>query len=175
MAPASTNEEPPKSTISSPSSSGGNSSSVLGPHIYTQTICVFGDFKFEVEFLVEDSIVRFETRYKLRDDLECDYLNPIELCNRLNTYIVPEAAVHAFLTFLFVINGYWLAIILNLPLLAYNGKKIFDNQHLLDATEIFRKLNIHKRESFVKLGFHLLMFFFYLYSMIVALIRDESH
>jgi Cornichon protein len=55
--------------------------------------------------------------------LRSDYLNPIELCNRLNTYIVPEAAVHAFLTFLFVINGYWLAIILNLPLLAYNGKK----------------------------------------------------
>ena len=52
--------------------------------------------------------------------------------------------------------------------------RIFDNAHLLDATEIFRKLNIHKRESFVKLGFHLLMFFFYLYSMIVALIRDES-
>lgn len=52
--------------------------------------------------------------------------------------------------------------------------RIFENQHLLDATEIFRKLNVHKRESFVKLGFHLLLFFFYLYSMIVALIRDES-
>ena len=52
-----------------------------------------------------------------------DYINPIDLCNRLNTYIVPEAAVHAFLTFLFLINGYWLAIILNLPLVAYNAKK----------------------------------------------------
>lgn len=52
--------------------------------------------------------------------------------------------------------------------------RIFDNQHLLDATEIFRKLNVHKKESFFKLGFHLLMFFFYLYSMIVALIRDEA-
>ena len=70
--------------------------------------------------------------------------------------------------------------------------RIFDNAHLLDATEIFRKLNVHKKvsqralkflesrltyissqESFVKLGFHLVMFFFYLYSMIVALIRDE--
>lgn len=30
------------------------------------------------------------------------------------------------------------------------------------------------QESFIKLGFHLVMFFFYLYSMIVALIRDES-
>ncbi|KIW80563.1 hypothetical protein Z517_07179 [Fonsecaea pedrosoi CBS 271.37] len=117
-------------------------------------------------------------------DLECDYINPIDLCNRLNTYIVPEAAVHAFLTFLFLINGYWLAILLNLPLLAFNAKKIIENQHLLDATEIFRKLNVHKKactasgpddESFIKLGFHLIMFFFYLYSMIVALIRDESN
>lgn len=52
-----------------------------------------------------------------------DYINPIDLCNRLNSYIVPEAAVHTFLTFLFLINGYWLAIILNLPLLAFNAKK----------------------------------------------------
>ena len=55
---------------------------------------------------------------------ECsDYINPIDLCNRLNTYIVPEAAVHAFLTALFLINGYWIALLLNLPLLAYNAKK----------------------------------------------------
>jgi len=107
-------------------------------------------------------------------DLECDYINPIDLCNRLNMYIVPEAGVHAFLTALFLINGYWLPLLLNLPLVVWNGKKIFENQHLLDATEIFRKLNTHKKESFIKLGFHLLMFFFYLYSMIVALIRDES-
>jgi hypothetical protein len=52
-----------------------------------------------------------------------DYINPIDLCNRLNTYIVPEAAVHAFLTLLFLINGYWIALVLNLPLLAYNAKK----------------------------------------------------
>ncbi|EFY91922.1 ER-derived vesicles protein ERV14 [Metarhizium acridum CQMa 102] len=80
-------------------------------------------------------------------DLECDYINPIELCNRLNAYIIPEAAVHGFLTFLFLINGYWLALILNLPLLAWNAKKIVDNTHLLDATEIFRKLNIHKKSA----------------------------
>jgi len=52
-----------------------------------------------------------------------DYINPIDLCNRLNTYIIPEAAVHAFLTILFLVNGYWIAILLNLPLLAWNAKK----------------------------------------------------
>ena len=101
-----------------------------------------------------------------------DYINPIDLCNRLNAYIVPEAAVHAFLTLLFLINGYWIALLLNVPLLAYNAKtyvleistlpgssgaggkeiddlhvchSIFENGHLLDATEIFRKLNVHKK------------------------------
>jgi hypothetical protein len=54
---------------------------------------------------------------------DSDYINPIDLCNRLNTYIIPEAAVHAFLTFLFLINGYWIALLLNLPLVAFNAKK----------------------------------------------------
>ncbi|KAK9387090.1 cornichon [Lipomyces mesembrius] len=107
-------------------------------------------------------------------DLECDYINVFDLCNRLNSYILPEAGVQAFLTFLFLINGYWIALLLNLPLVAYNINKVINNNHLLDATEIFRTLNEHKKESFIKLGFHLLMFFFYLYSMIVALIREED-
>lgn len=59
----------------------------------------------------------------LTEGCNSDYINPIDLCNRLNTYIIPEAAVHGFLTFLFLINGYWLALVLNLPLLAYNVKK----------------------------------------------------
>lgn len=54
---------------------------------------------------------------------QSDYINPIDLCNRLNTYIIPEAAIQGFLTFLFLINGYWIALLLNLPMVAYNGKK----------------------------------------------------
>ena len=72
--------------------------------------------------------------------------------------------------------------------------RIFDNQHLLDATEIFRKLNVHKRvcrvikhpfemhsqltieqESFVKLGFHLLMFFFYVRYTQTHTIQKDAH
>lgn len=63
---------------------------------------------------------------------------------------------------------------LHFRVFANSPARIVENTHLLDATEIFRKLNVHKKESFFKLGFHLIMFFFYLYSMIVALIRDES-
>ncbi|GMM33309.1 cornichon family protein [Saccharomycopsis crataegensis] len=106
-------------------------------------------------------------------DLECDYINPIELCKKLNNYILPEAALHGFLTLLFLINGYWFTFLLNLPLFAFNANKFYSNNYMLDATEIFRTLSKHKRESFFKLGFHLLLFFFYLYRMIVALIADD--
>jgi hypothetical protein len=61
---------------------------------------------------------------------------------------------------------------------------------MYDATEIFRTLPAHKKESFIKLGFYLVSFFYYLYryvlgtyaqgltnsvlSMIVALIAEEN-
>ncbi|WPK26761.1 hypothetical protein PUMCH_004122 [Australozyma saopauloensis] len=106
-------------------------------------------------------------------DLESDYINPIELCHKLNPWFIPEAGLHAVMTVLFLVNGYWLVFLLNLPLFAYNINKVATKNHLLDATEIFRTLSKHKKESFVKLGFHLFMFFFYLYRMILALIGDS--
>ena len=52
---------------------------------------------------------------------------------------------------------------LNAPLVAFNAKKVSDENHLLDATEIFRTLSGHKKECFIKLGFYLVSFFYYLY------------
>lgn len=39
---------------------------------------------------------------------------------------------------------------------------------MYDATEIFRSLSGHKKESFIKLGFYLLSFFYYLYRYVRA-------
>lgn len=120
-------------------------------------ICLFSEVYFSISF----------------SDLECDYINPIELCNKLNRYIVPKAGVHATLSILFLLHGYWFVFLLNLPLLAFNAEKIYKQNHLLDATEIFRTLGKNKKESFIKLAFFLFMFFFYLYRMIAALIADD--
>lgn len=38
--------------------------------------------------------------------------------------------------------------------------------HMYDATEIFRTLSGHKKESFIKLGFYLISFFYYLYRFV---------
>ncbi|KAL9543868.1 COPII-coated vesicle protein [Mucor atramentarius] len=75
---------------------------------------------------------------------------------------------------MFLVNGSWMSMLLNLPLAAYNVRKVMNNRHMYDATEIFRTLSQHKKECFIKLGFYLICFFFFLYRMIVALIAADS-
>jgi len=107
-------------------------------------------------------------------DLECDYVNPIDLCNKLNQFVIPENAAHGLLTVLLLLSGQWLAFLLNLPLLLYNAYRIQHNTHMYDATEIFRSLGQRKQVTFIKLGFYLLSFFYYLFKMIVALIAESE-
>ncbi|KAF8891752.1 cornichon [Infundibulicybe gibba] len=107
-------------------------------------------------------------------DLESDYINPIDLCNKLNQFVIPENGAHAFLALLFLLSGQWIALLLNLPLVIFNANKIKNKSHMYDATEIFRTIDGHKKESIVKLVFYLLSFFYYLYRMIVALIADSE-
>ncbi|KAF9012478.1 cornichon [Cyathus striatus] len=107
-------------------------------------------------------------------DLESDYINPIDLCNKLNQFVIPEYAAHALLPLLFLISGQWTALLFNIPLLAYNINKVIKKNHMYDATEIFRTLGGHQKESYFKLGFYLLSFFYYLYRMIVALIAENE-
>ena len=50
--------------------------------------------------------------------------------------------------------------------------RIRGGNHTYDATEIFRTLPAHKKESFIKLGFYLLSFFYYLYRYVLHLNSD---
>ncbi|KAG7561997.1 hypothetical protein FFLO_02552 [Filobasidium floriforme] len=107
-------------------------------------------------------------------DLECDYINPIDLCNKLNTFVLPEMLAHAFLTLCFLLTGQWISFLVNAPLVGYNVNKILTKNHMYDATEIFRTLSGHKKECFIKLGLYLVSFFYYLYRMILALISGKA-
>ncbi|KAI8999471.1 putative ERV14-ER-derived vesicle [Gaertneriomyces semiglobifer] len=105
-------------------------------------------------------------------DLECDYINPIDLCSKLNQFVLLEYFAQGFLWAMFLINASWMALILNTPLFAWNVYKVVNNRHVYDPTEIFRTLPQHKKESFLKLGFYLISFFYYLYRMILALLSS---
>ncbi|KAF8653344.1 hypothetical protein AX16_004044 [Volvariella volvacea WC 439] len=63
-------------------------------------------------------------------DLESDYINPIDLCNKLNQFVLPEHGAHAFLAILFLLFQEWLAFLLNLPLLVHNTRKIMNRNHM---------------------------------------------
>lgn len=80
---------------------------------------------------------------------------------------------HGALTAIFLLSGQFVAFLINAPLVAFNANKFLGKNHMLDATEIFRTLSQHKKECFIKLGFYLISFFYYLYRMIVALIAGE--
>eukprot|EP01135_Chromosphaera_perkinsii_P001300 Nk52_evm27s164 gene=Nk52_evmTU27s164 len=107
-------------------------------------------------------------------DLECDYINPIELCNKLNHFVIPEYSLHAVLTALFLLNMQLFPFIVNAPLVAWHAQKYTNRQHIYDATEIFKQLGRHKRDAFIKLGFYLVCFFYYLYRMILALVSKTN-
>lgn len=87
-------------------------------------------------------------------DLASDYINPIDLVNRLNPYILPEAVAHALLSFVLLVSGNWISFAMQAPLFAWNANKFVKRDWQLDATEIFRTLSRHQKESFAKLGFY---------------------
>ncbi|KAJ2780594.1 Topoisomerase 1-associated factor 1 [Coemansia interrupta] len=107
-------------------------------------------------------------------DLECDYINPIDLANNLNTYVMPEMAAQLFLFVTFLLVGEWMSMLLNLPLVGWNIVKVINARQFYDATEVFRTLPKHKRENFVKVAFYLVCFFYYLYSMIITLVNEST-
>lgn len=89
-------------------------------------------------------------------------------------YIIPEAALQAFTSLLLLLSGDWVSFLINTPVIAWNARKFTRKAHVLDATEIFRTVQQHKNETYSKLAFHLILFFYYLYCLIMAIVMDET-
>ncbi|XP_042300852.1 protein cornichon homolog 4 isoform X1 [Sceloporus undulatus] len=111
-------------------------------------------------------------------DLECDYINARSCCSKLNKWVIPELIGHTLVTVLMLISLHWFIFLLNLPVATWNIYRYImvpsGNMGVFDPTEIHNRgqLKSHMKEAMIKLGFHLLCFFVYLYSMILALIND---
>ncbi|XP_060711528.1 protein cornichon homolog 4 isoform X1 [Chiloscyllium punctatum] len=111
-------------------------------------------------------------------DLECDYINARACCSKLNKWILPELVAVGLVTVLMFVSMHWFIFLLNLPISGWNLYRYLavpcGNVGVFDPTEIHNRgqLKTHMKEAMIKLGFHLLCFFIYLYSMILALIND---
>lgn len=58
-------------------------------------------------------------------DLECDYINPIELCSRLNAFVIPEFIIQLILTALFLLTFRATPLVFHGVLTAYHYMKYF--------------------------------------------------
>ncbi|XP_019405085.1 PREDICTED: protein cornichon homolog 4 isoform X2 [Crocodylus porosus] len=93
-------------------------------------------------------------------------------------WVIPELIGHTVVTVLMLISLHWFIFLLNFPVATWNIYRYImvpsGNMGVFDPTEIHNRgqLKSHMKEAMIKLGFHLLCFFMYLYSMILALIND---
>ncbi|KAF7254365.1 hypothetical protein EYD10_00084 [Varanus komodoensis] len=109
----------------------------------------------------------------------CLTVDRTPLLLQLNSqWVIPELVGHTMVTVLMLISLHWFIFLLNLPVATWNIYRYImvpsGNMGVFDPTEIHNRgqLKSHMKEAMIKLGFHLLCFFMYLYSMILALIND---
>ncbi|KAL1266581.1 hypothetical protein QQF64_002256 [Cirrhinus molitorella] len=131
------------------------------------------------------------------DELRTDFKNPIDqsnptrarerilnierICNLLRRLVVPEYSIHGLFCLMFMCAGEWVTLGLNIPLLLYHLWRFFHrpadgSEVMYDPVSVMNAdiLNYCQKESWCKLGFYLLSFFYYLYSMVYALTLFSS-
>uniref|UniRef100_A0A3B3WC40 Cornichon family AMPA receptor auxiliary protein 2 n=1 Tax=Poecilia mexicana TaxID=48701 RepID=A0A3B3WC40_9TELE len=84
--------------------------------------------------------------------------------------VVPEYSIHGLFCLMFMCAGEWVTLGLNIPLLFYHLWRFFHrpadgSEVMYDPVSVMNAdiLNYCQKESWCKLGFYLLSFFYYLY------------
>ncbi|KAK6316860.1 hypothetical protein J4Q44_G00122600 [Coregonus suidteri] len=122
------------------------------------------------------------------DELRTDFKNPIDqsnptrarerilnierICNLLRKLVVPEYSIHGLFCLMFMCAGEWVTLGLNIPLLFYHLWRFFHrpadgSEVMYDPVSVMNAdiLNYCQKESWCKMGFYLLSFFYYLYRL----------
>nr|XP_023415341.1 protein cornichon homolog 2 [Loxodonta africana] len=103
--------------------------------------------------------------------LQRERLKNIErICCLLRKLVVPEYSIHGLFCLMFLCAAEWVTLGLNIPLLFYHLWRYFHrpadgSEVMYDAVSIMNAdiLNYCQKESWCKLAFYLLSFFYYLY------------
>jgi hypothetical protein len=141
----------------------------------------FAAFSYIMALILDAFLIFFAVFHVIAfDELKTDFKNPIDQCNTLNPLVLPEYLVHLVFNLMFLFAGEWISLLINIPLIAYHvhrymNRPIMSRAGLYDPTTIMNgdELNRASKEGWIKLGFYLLTFFYYLYGMISSLIADQ--
>ncbi|KAG8191454.1 hypothetical protein JTE90_020704 [Oedothorax gibbosus] len=138
----------------------------------------FAAFCYIVALILTAFLIFFAVFHVIAfDELKSDYKNPIDQCNSLNPLVLPEYFLHLFYTLLFLFAFEWITVLLNVPLIAYHVQRyrtrpVMSRPGLYDPTTIMNadQLSRAMKEGWIKLGFYIVSFFYYLYGMIYTLV-----
>ncbi|ORY77701.1 cornichon [Protomyces lactucae-debilis] len=92
-------------------------------------------------------------------DLSIDYMNPRDAADKINPYVLPSMGLHGLLMLMLLLTGKWLSLLLNVPLMAWNIKRLLKQDHIIEPTEVFRKLPQHQKESYIRVASFSALFF----------------
>ncbi|CAG0912867.1 unnamed protein product [Notodromas monacha] len=128
-------------------------------------------FSYMIALIVDAFLIFFAIFHIIAfDELKTDYKNPIDQCNSLNPLVLPEYLMHMAFNLLLLISGEWVTVLINAPLIAYHvlrykNRPMMSSPGLYDPTSIMNADTLSKcqREGWIKLGFYVFSFFFYLY------------
>ncbi|GAB1607518.1 protein cornichon homolog 4-like [Argonauta hians] len=131
--------------------------------------------------LIDDALLLALTVYFVitLSDLECDYLNARSCCRKLNKWVVPEIVAHSVASLSLIISGHWILFCLYSSMTVWVIYTFISiptgNIGMYDPAEIHNRqlLKNYMRECLIKLVFHLVFFFIFLYNMILSLLTGE--
>jgi len=98
------------------------------------------------------------------------------MANKVNMFWWPDFIIYSVLCVCYLIGGYWLILIIHIPILAMNIYSLVTKSHTVDPSTILQRNEavIHRNKSFAKLGFAILSFFVYLYMLISEAIASKK-
>lgn len=112
-------------------------------------------------------------------DLECDYLNAQECCDKLNYWMIPKYIVHSLSTFILLYHFRVWLFICNLPMFVWLTFQYLTipsgDLGTYDPAEIHnsRHLKKHMRNVLINLVYYFVLFFMYLYCFILAILEGN--
>jgi len=112
-------------------------------------------------------------------DLECDYLNAQECCGRLNFWNIPKLWAQLIIIILLILSGHFGLVLVNLPICVWLIRKFHfvrrGNLGEYDPAEIHNagQLRRHMIHVSLHLGWQMISFFIYLYSLLDAVMKEE--
>lgn len=108
-------------------------------------------------------------------EYENNHISSISLCKNVNVMIAIEYISHLILNLVLLIfvRQTWVALLLNLPLLLFHLKRFIEKSYELDPTELYKDIRQRKDESIVHIVYYVLLFGYYLYAFIRAVIEFE--